>query len=105
MAGLSQSRASLVRALVESAPDGVLIRLHAALAGGGDHDAAMSAVAALVAVEVVDRRMRDEVFAPVAPLFADCGLTPSTLRMIWAGLKRLAPGDMAVLSTDAPLER
>ncbi|HEX8232817.1 MAG TPA: hypothetical protein VF559_05685 [Caulobacteraceae bacterium] len=98
VAGLSEKRASLVRALVQGAPDHALLSLNSALSGCAHDGTAMGQVQALVAGEAADRRVRDEVFAPVAPLFGPAaaasglqGFPASVLRRIWAGLKRLAP--------------
>ena len=69
MAALSQDRTSVVRALIEAAPDTAVRSLEAALRGeaaGGS----LSAVQTIVFEEMRDRQVRDAVFGPLIPLFA-----------------------------------
>lgn len=63
----SAAKLQAIRALIGAAPDAVLSSLAMALSGGGPD---LSDVEAMVASETAARRLRDLVFAPVAPLFS-----------------------------------
>jgi hypothetical protein len=101
MPGLSEQKADIVRRLVETSPDRVVGALHAALAGAGG-DAALSDVRRLVAAETEDRRLRNLVLQPAAPLFRvpagryrALAFPPKALSHLWRGLKEIAPDGVA----------
>lgn len=111
MSGLSESRESMVRALVRGAPDRALLSLDSALTGCAHDGTAMARVQALVAGEAADRRVRDVVFAPVLPLMGAAaqgagptGFPPLVLRRIWDGLKRLARDQTEIAASACTLE-
>ena len=98
MAQLSDNQLDTVRALLTSAPDGAVSDLETALASGSERHTTMRMIHGMVAAEATDRRARNAVFRPLAPL---CGapraglrspIFPlSALRGVWRGLK-LADG-------------
>ena len=97
MPGLSDQKMEIVRTLVESAPDTVVGGLHKALVAADD-DSALAGVRKLVETEVADRRLRNAILLPVAPLFAGDGRAPDkinfpirALPMLWRALKDEAP--------------
>lgn len=97
MAALSEQKIQIVRALVEQAPDPVVGRLQAALAQAGG-DEALASVRLLVDLEADDRRLRNAVLAPLAPLCVGDGragdrvqFPRAVLGLIWRGLKRESP--------------
>lgn len=100
MAGLPEQKIAIVRHLVESAPDGVVGSLQAALMNVGA-DPALSSVRRLVEVEAADRRLRNTVLGPIAPLCVGDGRDPERLRfpapvlgLIWRGLKSVCPHEV-----------
>jgi hypothetical protein len=101
MTGLPAHKIDIVRKLVEAAPDRVVGRLQAALAGSGG-DAALAGVRKLVEAEANDRRLRNTVLAPIAPLCVGDGRDPQrlvfplrVLALMWRGLKAEAPLQIA----------
>jgi hypothetical protein len=101
MPGLSDRKIEIVRMLVESAPDPIVGGLHNALAAA-DGDTALAGVRKLVECEVADRRLRNAVLGPIAPLFVGDGRAPDrlvfpgrALALIWKALKEEAPGEVA----------
>jgi hypothetical protein len=101
MPGLPERKIEIVRTLVESAPDKVVGGLQAALAAASG-DTALAGVRRLVENEVADRRLRNAVFEPIAPLCVGDGkgegrlLFPArTLSLIWRALKAQAPAEVA----------
>jgi hypothetical protein len=102
MSGLSDRKIEIVRMLMASSPDSVVGGLHSALAGS--HDSAFSEVRNLVANEIMDRRFRDTVFAPVLRMFDDPArvkdrlVFPRTaLPLIWRALKEDAPDQVSMV--------
>ncbi|WP_304164062.1 hypothetical protein [Phenylobacterium aquaticum] len=102
MPGLSDHKIEIVRHLVESAPDKIVGGLQNALSAASG-DSALAGVRQLVESEMADRRLRNAVLAPVAPLFfGDGKLTTRlvfparALALIWRGLKAEAPGEVAL---------
>ncbi|WP_374571642.1 hypothetical protein [Phenylobacterium sp.] len=100
MAGLPEQKIAIVRNLVQSAPDGVVGGLQAALMNAGA-DPALSSVRRLVEVEAADRRLRNAVFIAIAPLCVGDGRDPDRLRFpaqvlaaIWRGLKAICPREI-----------
>lgn len=100
MSGLSDRKIEIVRHLVESAPDKVVGGLQNALAAASG-DSVLAGVRRLVEGEVADRRLRNAVLSPVAPLFIGDGSDPErlvfparVLSLIWRALKATAPDEV-----------
>ena len=95
MGNLSESQLATVRSLLTAAPDGAVRDLESALASGSDRHTTMRVIHGMVAVEALDRRARNTVFRPLAPL---CGSPASRLHSpifpaaaltgAWRGLKQ-----------------
>jgi hypothetical protein len=100
MTQLSEVKINLVRGLIEQAPDLAIRNLLLALRADGRHDESLSAVQGMVETEAGDRRARNLVFAPVAPLCAAAGpfsglsFPPRALTLIWKALKDDCPDDV-----------
>jgi hypothetical protein len=98
---ITESKAEVVRQLIERAPDGAIRSLLLALQADGGHDDGLSRVQQMIEVEASDRTARNLTFAPVAPLCADPALLrglafpPRTLALIWRALKEEAPSEAA----------
>lgn len=97
MAGLPDAKIDIVRGLVEQSPDRIVSNLQNALASV-EGDTALAGVRRLVEAEVVDRKLRNMVLEPVAPLFAGdpkdldrIAFPPRALSLLWRGLKAEAP--------------
>lgn len=97
MPGLSDHKMEIVRTLVESAPDKIVGGLHNALVSA-DGDSALAGVRKLVESELADRRLRNAILCPVAPLFVGDGKPHErlifplrALAMLWRALKEEAP--------------
>ena len=94
MGQLSESQLATVRALLNSAPDCAVRDLELTLAEGSERHDTMRAIHGMVAAESLDRRARNAVFRPVAPL---CSRSPArlggvqfpaaALAGVWRGLK------------------
>ena len=100
MSGLSDHKMEIVRTLVESAPDKVVGGLHKALVA--TEDGALAGVRRLVETEVADRRLRNAILLPVAPLFVGDGKVADriafparALAMLWRTLKEEAPMEVS----------
>lgn len=98
MAGLPDAKIDLVRGLVEASPDQIVSNLQNALAAV-EGDTALAGVRRLVEAEVADRRLRNMVLEPIAPLFsarAPEGLAfpPKALSFLWRGLKAVASAEV-----------
>jgi hypothetical protein len=103
MGALSEHKIAIVRTLVESAPDRVVGRLQAALIDSAG-DTALAGVRRVVEIEASDRRLRNTILRPIAPMCVGDGVSdreltfPSrALACLWHGLKTLAPDDIAAL--------
>lgn len=101
MPALSERKIDIVRQIVESAPDKVVGGLQAALSETTE-DSALAGVRRLVETEAQDRRLRNAVLAPIAPMCVGDGtdmtrlVFPSrTLALLWRGLKDIAPEGLA----------
>ncbi|MHB8285287.1 MAG: hypothetical protein ACYDD1_11480 [Caulobacteraceae bacterium] len=98
---LSQARISTVRRLLEQAPDTAVQSLEAFLDGEAGAEAPSDAVLDLIAAERNDRRLRNAVFAPLAPVFAlrpglmRLRLPPETPALLWRALKSEGPDGLA----------
>lgn len=101
MAALSERKIEIVRQLVEAAPDRIVGSLQQALAETGD-ETALASVRRLVDVEARDRRLRNAILLPVAPMCVGDGkdtnrlIFPArALACLWRGLKVIAPKQVA----------
>ena len=98
MGQISDAKLQMVRGLIELAPDSAIRSLLAALGSDRRLDPSLSRVRSLVEAEADDRRARNLVFAPIAPLCAPPGpfrglvFPPRTLALLWKALKQAAPG-------------
>ncbi|MFC3070953.1 hypothetical protein [Phenylobacterium soli] len=109
MAALSERKIEIVRQIVESAPDRVVGGLEAALSETSE-DSALAGVRRLVDAEARDRRLRNGVLQPIAPMCVGDGKDPARLTFparalaaVWRGLKETAPeavSDAAVAMID-----
>lgn len=102
MPGLSDRKIEIVRMLMASSPDSVVGGLHSALAGVRDE--ALNEVRTLVSYEMMDRRFRDIVFAPILRMFdnpsqvKDRLVFPrSALALVWKALKDDAPDQVSMV--------
>ncbi|OYX35847.1 MAG: hypothetical protein B7Y99_02955 [Caulobacterales bacterium 32-69-10] len=98
MGELSEVRRGAVRRLIEQVPDRAIRSLESALAHGGRGDRSMAMVKDMVNAEVLERRVRSAVLAPLMPLCAPPrdGLLrlafPYTApALTWRGLKAADP--------------
>lgn len=105
MSHMTEGRLSLVKGLIEQAPDAAIRSLLQALTADGGHDAGLSSVQRLVEVEADDRRARNMALSPVAPLCAAPGpfsgllFPPRTLSLLWKALKEATPADVVSART------
>ncbi len=97
MVALSERKIAIVRTLVESAPDRIVGRLQEALVDSGD-DSPLAGVRRLVDIEAADRRLRNAILQPIAPMCVGAGVSDRrlvfparALACLWQGLKALAP--------------
>ena len=92
MPGPTQAKLSALKALFGSVPDAALLTLERLL---GDSGPSMTMVRDMVGQERADRRLRDLVFGPVAPLFLSRERGPcfpqSLGVAIWSALKTREP--------------
>jgi hypothetical protein len=104
MGPISETKLELVKGLIEQAPDTAVRSLLLALSADGGHDGGLTRVQHMVEVEAADRRARNLVFAPIAPLcgarsvFTGLRFPASTLGLLWKGLKAAAPEEVAAAS-------
>jgi hypothetical protein len=93
---INDSKAELVRSLIEQAPDSAIRRLLLALSADGGHDDGLNRVQLMVEAEAGDRQARNFAFAPIAPLCAPPGpftglsFPPRALTLIWRAVKQEA---------------
>lgn len=98
MGQISDAKLQMVRGLIDLAPDSAIRSLLAALGSERGLDPGLSRVRNLVEAEADDRRARNLVFAPIAPLCVPPGpfralvFPPRTLGLLWKALKTAAPG-------------
>jgi hypothetical protein len=96
MGRISASRLGAVRSLIEQAPDKVVQGLDTALKTSSG---SMAEVRDLVSDEMIDRRVRTAVFAPLVPLCQARGapaiLPPASPRVLWRALKIDVPSSIA----------
>ncbi|MDB5477326.1 MAG: hypothetical protein JWP49_2837 [Phenylobacterium sp.] len=101
MAAISERKIEIVRQLVEAAPDRIVGGLQAALAETTD-DSVLAGVRRLVEVEARDRRLRNGILQPIAPMCIGDGkgsgrlvFPVRALACIWRGLKVISPDGVA----------
>lgn len=106
MAGLSERNIQIVRQLVEAAPDVVVGSLQTALAEAGG-DSALASVRRLVEAEAKDRKVRNAVLQPIAPMCVGEGRDKTrlvfparALALFWRGLKTIAPREVAAAAAE-----
>lgn len=89
MSGLNSAKHTLLRGLFASVSDVVLKNLEGALSCGAGVGGALAEVHALAHHEVLDRRGRDLIFAPLAPLSRPdkCRLPSGAVAMMWRALR------------------
>jgi len=109
MVALNERKIAIVRTLVESAPDRVVGRLQEALVETAG-DSALAGVRKLVEAEAKDRRLRNAILQPIAPMCVGDGVSDRrlifparALGCLWHGLKNLAP-DVIVAAETAMAE-
>lgn len=97
MVALSERKMEIVRTLVAAAPDKVVGGLHQALADAGG-DSPLASVRRLVEAEVRERRLRNIILQPIAPMCVGDGRDDHSLTfpgyvlpLVWKGLKAIAP--------------
>jgi hypothetical protein len=94
---ISESKAELVRRLIEQAPDAAIRNLLRALTADFGHDEGLTRVQHMVEAEANDRGARNQTFSPITPLCAPPGpfsglwFPPRTLSLMWRGLKETSP--------------
>ncbi len=107
MTSLSEGQLGSVRTLIQTASDSAIRALEMTLSSGAERHDAMRVIQQVVAGEAADRRSRNLVFAPLAPLSApasacvhDVRFPPVALSHLWRGLKAEAAGEVqAALAT------
>ena len=107
MPGLSETQLGGVKLLIQTAPDTAIWDLEETLSSGSERHETMRMIQQMVTVEAADRRARNTVFGPLAPM---CGPKLDTLRCLrfpagtlgrlWRGLKEAAP-DAVKAAVDA----
>ncbi len=97
MGALSERKIEIVRSLVEAAPDRIVGGLQAALAETTS-ESALAGVRKLVDAEAAERRLRNIVLQPLAPMCVGDGKAADALTFpvrvlptIWRGLRALEP--------------
>jgi len=97
MAALSERKLEIVRTLVETAPDRVVLSLSQAMADASG-DTALASVRKLVETEARDRQLRNTTLLPIAAMCVGDGrdalrltFPARVLGLIWRGLKAQAP--------------
>ena len=96
MNSLHEAKIDVVRTVVARASDEVVSGLCEALIAA-EGDTALAAVRRVVEAEVADRRLRNRVLEPIAPLFVDDAATEGlrfprpALSLLWRGLRAVAP--------------
>jgi hypothetical protein len=97
---ISESKAQLVKGLIEQAPDAAIRNLLMALSADFGHDEGLTRVQHMVEAEANDRSARNQAFSPIAPLCAAPGpfsglwFPPRTLALIWRALKETTPSEV-----------
>ena len=95
MAALPERKIAIVRTLVETAPETILLNLQKALEGTED-ESSLGGVRRLVEAEIADRALRDAIFEPVVPLFNAANreprrltFPPRALTLMWQALREV----------------
>ena len=102
MGDMSPARMGAVRRLIEQVPDAAIRTLETALAQGARGDSSLTLVQGIVGAELLDRRTRAAVFAPLLPL---CEAPRDALprqafprnapALTWRALKVVAPEEVS----------
>lgn len=109
MGELSGLRLGAVRKLIEQVPDRTIRSLESVLAGAGG-DPSLALVQEMIAAEKVDRRLRINVFAPIAPhceeapaLIDRISFPRRSMQLAWSAVKAADPDliDAAVRAASA----
>jgi hypothetical protein len=101
----SQARMSIVRRLLQQAPDTAVQSLEDFLDGEVGAEAPSDAVRDMIAAERDERRLRHAVFDPLAPVFAPprglmrLHLPSDAPSLVWRALKESGPDDLARMAT------
>src|SRR5436190_23499616 len=98
MGQISEAKLNVVKGLVGQSPDAAVRTLLLALSDRA-LDPGLAAVKSIVETEAADRRVRNTVLAPIAPLCAPNAaggirFPPRTLSLIWKALASVAPAEM-----------
>jgi len=108
MGRLSEAKLGTVRLLIEQAPDSTLRSLESALAASSGQDELGDLLHGMCRSERADRRARQTVFAPIAPLarkaeqrFSGLSFPPDILKLIWRGIKQIEPERVAMAVAEA----
>jgi hypothetical protein len=98
MGEISEVRMGAVRKLIAQAPDRMISSLESVLASVPAGDRSLALVQELITAEKRDRRLRQNVFAPIAPhcesnpaLIGRVSFPPRTLALAWAAAKASQP--------------
>ena len=109
MSHIPEAKLQIVKGLVEQAPDKAVATLLMALNADGDLDDGLSMVKAIVEAEANDRRIRNLILAPIAPLcgprdaFSHIRFPPRALSQIWRGSPRSwCPGRWTICVRASP---
>lgn len=107
MAGLSTKQLTIIRTLIDSAPDGVVTRLDRALTSQ-PLEGKMAEVRDLVGAEIADRKARNFVFQPFIPMCPRVAPTDGrkyfpfkTIALLWTALNAYAPDKCALARASA----
>ena len=96
MAEVSEAKLNIVRGLIEQAPDKAVATLLMALTADGGRDPAFAKVKAMLVSEAMDRKLRNQVLAPLIGLceaptaFTHIGFPTSAIAQVWRGLGAVA---------------
>ena len=99
MGELAATKIATLRMIFDAAPDGVVRDLCHALTPEGPYDASLTVVRELLEAERQDRRVRNIVFAPIAPLCRGgsagrLAFPSRALKLMWCGLKHELPSEV-----------
>jgi hypothetical protein len=99
MGELAPAKIDTLRMIFDAAPDTVVRDLCQSLSSDGPYDASLAMVRKLLDDERQNRRVRNTVFAGIAPLCRPgrsdrLAFPPTALKLIWRGLKRGRPQDV-----------
>lgn len=98
MGELAPAKLEILRRIVDAAPDRALHDLCQALSSDGPYDDGLTAVRTVLEAERKDRRVRNAVLGPVAPMCASGRIgrlkfPPGVLKALWRAVKAAAPDE------------